>query len=159
MLGALVGQARGAVELAAGDARAALRSLRAAGERWRELDAPYDVARVRTRIAEACRALGDDDAAELELDAAREMFAELGAAPDLAQLDSRSAPARQTHGLTPRQLEVLRHIAAGESNREIASALVLSEHTVARHVQNIFAALGVSSRTAATAFAFEHQLV
>ncbi len=87
------------------------------------------------------------------------LFTELGAAPDLAQLDSRSARAVKTFGLTPRQLEVLRLVAAGKSNREIAAVLVLSEHTIARHVQNIFATLGVSSRTAATAFAFEHNLV
>ena len=160
MLAALVAHARGAVELAAGDARTALVLLRQAGETWQELDAPYDVARARVLVAEACRALGDDDTAALELDAARDVFADLGAAPDLAQLDSRATrPAGASYGLTPRQLEVLRLIAAGKSNREIASSLFISEHTVARHVQNIFATLGVSSRTAASAFAFEHDLV
>jgi DNA-binding NarL/FixJ family response regulator len=157
---ALVAHARGAVELAAGDARAALVSLRQAGEAWHELDAPYDAARARVLVAEACRVLGDDDTAALELDAARDAFAELGAAPDLARLHSRATrSADATYGLTARQLEVLRLIAAGKSNREIAAALVISEHTVARHVQNIFATLGVSSRTAASAFAFEHDLV
>ena len=160
MLGALVAHARGALELASGDARSALVSLRQAGETWQELDAPYDTARARALVAEACHALGDDDTAALELDAAREMFAELGAAPELARLDAAGRWAeKETHGLTPRQLEVLRLLAAGKSNREIAAALVLSEHTVARHVQNIFATLGVSSRTAASAFAFEHDLV
>jgi DNA-binding NarL/FixJ family response regulator len=111
-------------------------------------------------VSEACRALGDDDTAALELEAARDAFAELGAAPDLARLDSSAGrAAREAYGLTPRQLEVLRLVAAGKSNREIAASLVISEHTVARHVQNIFAALGVSSRTAASAFAFEHDLV
>lgn len=160
MLGALVAHANGAVELAAGDARTALASLRRAGATWQQLDAPYDAARARVLVAEACRALGDDDTATLELDAARRVFADLGAAPDLAQMRSRTTrPAAATYGLTPRQLEVLRLIAAGKSNREIAASLVISEHTVARHVQNIFAALRVSSRTAAGAFAFEHDLV
>jgi DNA-binding NarL/FixJ family response regulator len=105
-------------------------------------------------------ALGDDDTATLELEAARDMFARLGAAPDLARLESTAARAAgNAYGLTPRQVEVLRLVAAGKTNREIAAALVISEHTVARHVQNIFAMLGVSSRTAASAFAFEHDLV
>ena len=160
MLAALVAHARGAWELAAGEARSALVSLRQAGETWQEVEAPYDAARARVLVAEACRALGDDDAAALELEAARDMFAQLGAAPDLAQLDSSARrDAREAYGLTPRQVEVLRLVAAGKSNREIAASLVISEHTVARHVQNIFATLRVSSRTAASAFAFEHDLV
>ena len=102
--------------------------------------------------------LGDEDAAALELEAARDTFARLGAAGDAARLD---APARgaAAHGLTPRQLEVLRLVAAGQTNREIAAALVISEHTVARHVQNILATLRLRSRTAAGAFAFEHDLL
>jgi DNA-binding CsgD family transcriptional regulator len=160
MLAALVAHARGASELAAGDARSALVSLRQAAEMWQEIDVPYDAARARVLVAKACRALGDDDTAALELDAARDVFAELGAAPDLAQLGSAATRAREaTYGLTRRQIEVLRLVAAGKSNREIAASLVISEHTVARHVQNIFATLGVSSRTAASAFAFEHGLV
>jgi ATP/maltotriose-dependent transcriptional regulator MalT len=160
MLAALVAHARGACELAAGDARSALVSLRQAAETWQHLGAPYDTARARALVAEACRALGDDDAAALELDVARDLFAQLGAAPDLAQLDSDSGrPAGQEYGLTPRQVEVLRLVAAGKSNREIAASLVISEHTVARHVQNILATLRVSSRTGASAFAFEHDLV
>jgi DNA-binding CsgD family transcriptional regulator len=160
MLAALVAHARGAAELAAGDPRSALVSLRQAGETWQELDAPYDAARARVLVAESCRALGDDDTAALELEAARDTFAELGAAPDLAQLESRVVRAAGgAYGLTRRQLEVPRLVAAGRSNREIAAALVISDHTVARHVQNIFATLGVSSRTAAGAFAFEHDLV
>jgi DNA-binding CsgD family transcriptional regulator len=160
MLDALVAHARGASQLAAGDARSALVSLRQAEETWQDLEAPYDAARARVLVAEACRALGDGDAAALELDAARDMFAQLGAAPDLSQLDSAAKrTARDAYGLTPRQLEVLRLVAAGKSNRDIAASLVISEHTVARHVQNIFTALRVSSRTAASAFAFEHDLV
>ncbi|HEX5467940.1 MAG TPA: LuxR C-terminal-related transcriptional regulator [Gaiellaceae bacterium] len=159
MLAALVAHARGASELAAGDARSALVLLREAAATWQGLDAPYDAARVRVLVAQACRALGDDDTAALELEAARELFAELGAAPDLARLGSSATDASgRAYGLTPRQVEVLRLVAAGKSNREIAELLVISEHTVARHVQNIFATLRVSSRTAASAFAFEHDL-
>jgi ATP/maltotriose-dependent transcriptional regulator MalT len=161
MLDAIAAQARGAVELAEGDARAALVSLRHAWHVWQELEAPYEAARTRVLIGFACRALGDADSAVLELEAARGAFDQLGAAPDLARVDSltgRAAPA-DTHGLSPRELEVLRLVAAGKPNREIASLLVVSEHTVARHVQNIFTKLGVSSRTAATAFAFEQDLL
>ena len=112
-------------------------------------------------IGLACAALGDEDTASSELDAAREVFAQLGAAPDLARVGllTRRGASVNAHGLTTRELQVLRLIAAGDSNREIASALVISEHTVARHVQNIFAKLGVSSRTAASAFAFAHDLL
>ncbi len=157
MLGALAAHARGAVTLADGDAASALAALRSAARLWQELEAPYDDARVRVLIGLACRALGDDDAADLELEAARDTFTTLGAKPDLARLDMLMS--RTTHGLTARELEVLRLVATGKSNREIAAALVISEHTVARHVQNIFAKLDVSSRAAAGAFAFEHRLV
>jgi DNA-binding NarL/FixJ family response regulator len=161
MMGAMLWQARGAVALAEGDERAALLALRQALQKWQELEAPYDAARVRVLVALACRALGDEDAVDLELGTARRTFAELGAAPDLARIDAllERTGSGATHGLTPRELEVLRLVAAGRSNRRIAEVLVISEHTVARHVQNIFAKLGVSSRTAAGAFAFEHHLV
>jgi DNA-binding CsgD family transcriptional regulator len=160
MLGAMVAQARGAVELACGDAREALVSLRGARQTWHALEAPYEVARTRVLIAHACRELGDEDGRALELETARAAFEELGAAPDLARVKSHLAPAEPAdHGLSRRELEVLRLVAAGESNRQIAAALVISEHTVARHVQNIFTKLRVSSRAAATAFAFEHGLV
>jgi DNA-binding CsgD family transcriptional regulator len=156
MLGALVAHARGAVAFAAGDPRSALSSLREAQLTWHELDAPYEVARTRELVARACSALGDEEAAALELAAARDIFAQLGAAPDLARLSARSRP---PHGLSPREVEVLRLVATGKSNREIASTLVISEHTVARHLQNIYAKLDLSSRAAATAFAFERGLV
>jgi DNA-binding CsgD family transcriptional regulator len=161
MLGALAGYVQGAVALEEGDARAALASLRKAQRAWEDLEAPYDGARTRVLVGLACRALGDDDTATLELEAARDVFDELGAAPDLAAVDSLLQPAGSvdTHGLTARELEVLRLVAAGKSNKEIAAKLVVSEHTVARHLQNIFAKLRVSSRTAASAFAFEHDLV
>ena len=92
----------------------------------------------------------------MEHDAARSVFARLGAKPDLERLETTTTGG---HGLSRRELEVLRLVAAGRTNREIATSLVISEHTVARHVQNMFAKLGVSSRAAATAFAFEHDLV
>jgi DNA-binding NarL/FixJ family response regulator len=159
-LAARAARARGAVELAKGDPRAALAALRRAAQAWRELEAPYEAARARELLGRACQALGDADAAQLELEAARAAFAELRAAPDLARVDPLlgEGEPRDRHGLSPRELEVLRLVAAGKSNREIAAALTISEHTVARHLQNIFAKLGVSSRTAAGAFAFEHAL-
>ena len=160
MLSALAAHARGAVDLAEGDARAALVALRQAWQGWHELEVPYEAARARVLIGLACRALGDDDSAELEVGSARSTFVELGAAPDLARLDSLvGRTASDASGLTPRELEVLRRVAAGETNKAIASALVLSERTVERHVSNVFAKLRVSSRAAATAYAYEHHLV
>jgi DNA-binding NarL/FixJ family response regulator len=161
MLSAIASQVRGAVDLADGDAQASLAALRHAVQVWKELAAPYEVARVRVLVAQAFRALGDDDTAALELEAARDVFEQLGAKPDLDRVDSltRLAAPDETHGLSARELEVLRLVAAGRTNREIASTLVVSEHTVARHVQNILTKLRVSSRTAAAAFAFEHDLV
>jgi DNA-binding CsgD family transcriptional regulator len=161
MLGAMVAHAEGAVALAEGDARAALLALRRAWQVWQELEVPYEVARVRVLLGLACRALGDDDTAELELEAARDVFAQLGAAPDLARAGSlaRRDASIDTHGLTPRELQVLRLVAAGETNKAIAAELILSERTVDRHVSNIFTKLDVSSRAAATAYAYRHQLV
>ncbi len=161
MLRAIVEHVRGAVELAEGDAAAALLSLRRAWRAWQELGAPYESARTRVLLGRACRALGDEETAASELEEARAVFARVGALPDLASL---AAPARRdepadSHGLTQRELEVLRLVAAGQSNRQIAAALVVSEHTVARHLQNMFRKLAVSSRTAAAAYAFEHELV
>jgi ATP/maltotriose-dependent transcriptional regulator MalT len=160
-LHAVSAHASGAVVLAEGDFRAALASLRRAWKAWQKLEAPYEAARVRVLIGLACREIGDDDGAEMELDAARWVFERLGAAPDLARIEqfSRTAAADHVGGLTGREMEVLALIAAGQTNREIATALVLSEHTVRRHVQNIFAKLGVSSRAAATAYAFRHELI
>jgi DNA-binding CsgD family transcriptional regulator len=159
-LGAMAAQARGATELAGGDPWAVLAALRRAGQLWQELGAPYDRARVQMLVGLACRALGDADTATLELDTARAAFAALSAAADLARLDALAGtPPGDRFELTARELEVLRLVAGGNSNREIATALVISPHTVARHLQNIYAKLRVSSRTAASAFAFEHRLV
>jgi ATP/maltotriose-dependent transcriptional regulator MalT len=162
MLSAIAAYERGAVELAGGNAAGALEFLRRALDAWRTLEAPYEAARTRVLIAEACRALDDSEACALELEAALADFVRLGARPDAARVErllGGAAGHDAGHGLSPRELEVLRLLAAGKSNREIAGALVISEHTVARHVQNIFGKLRVSSRAAATAFAFEHDLV
>jgi DNA-binding CsgD family transcriptional regulator len=162
LLRATAAQARGAVLLADGDGRAALSALRQAWTAWQEIEAPYEAARVRVVIGLACRALGDRDAAEMEFDAARWIFAQLGAGPDLARVDALvrdAALAMAAGNLTARELQVLRLVAAGKSNRTIAAELFISERTVERHVSNIFAKLDVSSRTAATAYAYEHQLV
>ena len=160
MLSAIAAYARGAFELAEGDAEPALVSLRRAWQGWHELEVPYEAERARVLIALACRALGDDDTAELELESARRTFEQLGAASDLARVDSLvGRTPSDSSGLTQRELEVLRRIAAGETNRSIAAALVLSERTVDRHVSNIFTKLRVSSRAAATAYAYEHHLV
>jgi DNA-binding NarL/FixJ family response regulator len=109
----------------------------------------------------ACRALGDHDSSALELEAARDAFDALGAAPDVARVDrlAGTEPVVAPHGLSARELQVLRLLAAGETNKAIAAELVLSKRTVDRHVSNIFGKLGVSSRAAATAFAYEHELV
>ena len=154
-------QARGQVSLAEGDAQAALTALRQAWQLWQQLEAPYDAARTRTLLGRVCRAMGDEDSAALEVQAARETFTELDAKPDLAALAALTGAngSHEAHGLSPREREVLRLVATGLSNREISAALVLSEHTVARHLQNIFAKLRVSSRTAASAFAYQHDLV
>jgi DNA-binding CsgD family transcriptional regulator len=155
MLAAMVAYAQGVVALQEGDCEPALVALRAAQRIWLDLDAPYEVARTRALLAQACTELGDSEAAALELESARSVFRELGAAPDLARIERESGAA---HGLSPRELEVLRLVAAGKSNRQIAAELVISEHTVARHVQNIYTKLGLSSRAGAAAFAFEHDL-
>jgi ATP/maltotriose-dependent transcriptional regulator MalT len=161
MLDAAVLYAKGAVDLAQGDPDPALVLLRRAAQAWQELDAPYEAARTRVLIAQACLALGDDEAAMMERETARNAFATLGAAPDVASIDAQAglAGSRELHGLTARELEVLRLVAAGHTNKSIAAELVLSERTVERHVSNIFAKLAVSSRAAATAFAYERKLV
>jgi len=154
-------RARGAVLLAGGDVGLALETLRRAWAEWQDLEAPYEAARVRVLVGLACRALGDEDTAEMELDAAHWVFQQLGALPDVAAVDAMSvrAAVEEASGLTPRELQVLRLVAAGKSNRSIATDLFLSEKTVARHMSNIFSKLGLSSRAAATAYAYEHDLV
>ena len=160
LLTAVAAHADGAVRLDEGDPRAAMSALRAACTAWQQIEAPYEAARVRVLIGKACRALGDTDTADLELDAAREVFSRLGAVVALGDLDALSQKApKAPGGLTAREVEVLRLVAAGKTNRMIAAALVLSEKTVARHLSNIFTKLGVGTRAAATAYAYEHDLV
>ncbi|MGA8218582.1 MAG: LuxR C-terminal-related transcriptional regulator [Solirubrobacterales bacterium] len=161
VLAAVAAEARGLVRLAEGNAQSSLGTLRRAGELWRRLEAPYENARARVLLGLACRDLGDEDSARLELDAARDTFARLGAATDLARVDRLTGSERNgdSHGLTGREIQVLRLLAAGETNREIATSLVLSVRTVDRHVSNIYAKLGVSSRAAATTYAHEHGLL
>jgi DNA-binding CsgD family transcriptional regulator len=165
--------ATGAVLLAEEDPRAASAVLRVACTLWRDLDVPYEAARVRVLIAQACSALGDIDSAQLELDAAIHIFRKLGAAPDLARAEALATvdtapPASAAGGdltvttgvpLTGREVQVLRLVATGKTNRAIADALGISEKTVARHISNIFTKLDLSSRAAATAYAFQHDLV
>jgi DNA-binding CsgD family transcriptional regulator len=150
--------ARGAVHLADGSADSALPALRRAWRQWRDLDAPYEAARVRVLVGLACQALHDEDTAAMELDAARHVFAGLGAGPEVARVDAltRKRPPGDLAGLSPREIDVLRLVATGKTNSAIAAELFLSDKTVARHVSNIFAKLGVGSRTAAAAYAFEH---
>ncbi len=163
LLRAMRSYAEGAVDLAAGDAWAALGALRRALTIYEELEVPYEVARARVLIAVACRALGDDEAAQPRAGCSpRGLSRASGRRPTSRGCSRycRLAPSvRGEHGLTPRELEVLRLVAAGKTNHAIAAELVISERTVARHVSNIFAKLRLSSRSAATAFAYEHGLV
>jgi DNA-binding CsgD family transcriptional regulator len=161
LLGAVAAHARGAVLLVEDDPRAALDVLQRAWRAWQDLAVPYEAARVRVLIGLACRELGDEDSAEMELDAARWVFQQLGAAPDLARVEALSRKAAMTAagGLTARELQVVRLVAAGKTNKAIAADLFLSERTVDRHMSNIFTKLGVSSRAAATAYAYQHQLI
>jgi DNA-binding NarL/FixJ family response regulator len=160
LLRGIAARAQGAVLLAEGDARAALDALRAACREFEELEVPYETARARVLVGLAYRALGDKDGARMELAVARRVFERLGAAPDLARLDALSGkPARAADGLTAREVQVLAVVAKGKSNKEIAAELIISDRTVARHLSNIFTKLGVSTRTAASAYAFERGLV
>jgi DNA-binding CsgD family transcriptional regulator len=150
----------GTVRLAGGDAKVGIVSLRRAWEGWRDLDIPLEEALTRLLIAAACRVLGDDDGAELESSAAQATLDELGCALVAVLPESGARTMSGAAGqLTPREMEVLVHLARGRTNRAIASALFISEKTVASHVGHIFTKLGVTSRSAATAYAYEHKLV
>jgi DNA-binding CsgD family transcriptional regulator len=174
VLQAMAAHAVGAVRLAEGDASGAIEPLRRAFRIWQGVGAPYIAARIRVELGSACRTLADDDGTRLELDAARAVFQKLGADPDIAALaalekerapgratsaSTRSSPAAAAHGLTARELQVLRLVAAGKTNKAIARELSLSEKTVDRHVSNIFTKIDVASRAAATAYAYQHDLV
>jgi DNA-binding CsgD family transcriptional regulator len=160
---ALAAGCRGEVLVAERDTDAAITQLRDAFRVWQRVGAPYEAARVRVALARACLLAGDADGASLELDAARTVFERLGAAPDIAALDSLARPSPtppgRDHPLTARELEVLRWVAKGKTNKAIARELHLSEKTVDRHVSNILAKLDVPSRSAATAYAYERDLV
>jgi len=160
-LRALAASARGAVALADGDARGACVSFRVAWQAWRELDAPYEAAEVRLLMTRACRELGDHDTAEMELSAARRTFENLRAAPALQAVAELSGtePGTPDSGLTRRELDVVRLVAGGATNRDVAQALSISEKTVARHLSNMFLKLGVTSRAGVTAYAYEHDLI
>jgi DNA-binding CsgD family transcriptional regulator len=165
LLHAMAQHALGAVALAEGEARDAIAPLRRAQEVWQRAGAPYPSARIRVTVARAFRVLGDDDGAALELSAAKKVFLALGAGPDLAALETlaRARPevgrARDEHGLSAREREVLLLVASGKTNKVIARQLFLSEKTVDRHVSNIFVKLDVATRAAATAWAYQHGLV
>ena len=160
-LRALVAQTDGAIALAGGQAQAALDPLRRAFEQWQRLEAPYEAARVRVLIGQACRAVGDDEAAALEHKAARSEFERLGARPELARLDAPSPAGQSTPGnpLTAREVQVLRLIAGGRTNKEIADTLCLSDRTVDRHVSNILGKLDVPTRAAAAVHAVHHRFL
>ena len=161
VLQAMASHARGAVELAEGRVRDALIALHDAFELWRQAEAPYETARVRVLIALASRELGDVESADLEIEAAAALFERLGATADLAHLDTLRERATKVnqHGLTPRELQVLRQIASGKTNKAMAADLLVSERTIDRHVSNILVKLGVPSRAAATAYAYSHKLL
>lgn len=161
VLRAAAASATGRVELAAGEPGACA-SLRAAVRSWLELDAPYEAATARVLLARACRAAGDEPGAQESLAAAEAVLRGLGAVLDLREVDSLRTPPAGTGlpcGLTAREAEVLRLVAAGHTNKQIGAELCLSSKTITRHLSNIFAKIGVSSRAGATAFAFEHRLV
>jgi DNA-binding NarL/FixJ family response regulator len=159
-LEAVAAEWRGAMLLASGDPARALERLRQAWQSWQVLDTPYEAARVRLVVAQACRELGDHDTADMELDAAAQVFQQLKAVPALERVEelSRRRDQATPGGLTPREVEVLRLVATGATNREVADTLVISEKTVARHLSNMFTKLGLTSRAAATAWAYEHDL-
>jgi ATP/maltotriose-dependent transcriptional regulator MalT len=161
MLSAMSASVAGSVGLAEGGANQALAVLRRAWREWHDLEVPYEPGRARVLIARACRVVGDHDGADMELDAARSAFEELGAAPDFARASKLAGAVGQetSSGLTTREVEVLRLLATGMTNRAIASRLMISEKTVASHLSHIFTKLQLPSRAAATAFAYEHGLV
>lgn len=151
--------AQGAVLAKTGEPKRALNYLRNAYYVWRLVEAPYEAARTRVLIGLACRELGDEETAGLELEAARQALTDLGAGSALAELERITGEGPPSHPLTDRELEVLRLVATGMTNKDIADELFVAVKTVDRHVGNILTKLGVASRTAATAFAYEHELI
>jgi len=160
MVRGLADDAAAAVALAGGSPAEALISAERACRTWRALEMPHHGARTRVLMARCLRALGDDEGATLELEAARAVFEQLGARPDLKAVEDLTGRVAQAPGsLTPREIEVVRLLARGLSNRAISAELVLSEKTVARHLSNIYAKLDLTSRSGATAYAYDHGLL
>lgn len=160
VLHAMAAYARGSFDLAAGNAPSGLAVLRRAFELWRDVKSPYEAARTRVALGLACRSVGDEEAGEMELEAARAAFEELGAVSDLQAVKSLARTStRKQHQLTARELEVLRLVAEGRTNKSIAAELCVSERTIDRHVSNILTKLDVASRAAATAYAYRHELL
>jgi ATP/maltotriose-dependent transcriptional regulator MalT len=157
-LQAAAAYAAAAVELASGETGEALHQARESCRLWSEIGSPYETASARVLVARALRELGDEDSARSELAVARGSFAELGATPAVDEVDRLLHRARPG-GLTEREVEVLKLVAEGRSNPDIAGVLVLSQKTVERHLSNIFTKLDVQSRTAAAAYAHEHGLM
>ncbi|MGH2721057.1 MAG: LuxR C-terminal-related transcriptional regulator [Actinomycetota bacterium] len=160
LIDATAASARAVLQSAAAETEGALASARQAVARWQELKLPYEEALARVVLAEACRQGGDEEGARMELEVAHAAFERLGARTEAARTAGLlHPPTTLPAGLSAREVEVLRLVARGLTNREVAAALSLSGHTVGRHLQNIFAKLGVATRSAATAFAFEHRLL
>ncbi|WP_310682726.1 LuxR C-terminal-related transcriptional regulator [Aliifodinibius sp. S!AR15-10] len=153
--------AGGSILLANGEARSSIEKLRRAWELFQSIEATYESARTRLLIARACRELGDTDTMQMELEAARWIFHRLGAIPDIEKVDSYldKDSLDPAHGLTSREQQVLKLLATGKTNKEIGAELFISERTVDRHVSNILGKLNVPSRAAATAYAYEHNLI
>jgi len=148
---------KGRLQLARHEADAVV-TLQQAAEAWRELEVPYEEASAHTLLGQAQRAAGDEAGAATSFEAAMQLFDQIGARLESDQVLGDAKRALPS-GLTEREVEVLRLIAAGMTNNEIAGELFLSAKTVSRHLSNIFTKIDVTSRAAATAFAFEHHLV
>jgi DNA-binding NarL/FixJ family response regulator len=159
-LAGLAAAAEGSVLLAEGDLTDAIARLREAWAMFQHLGYPYEAARAQVAIGLATRAAGDSESAALELQAALATLDRLGAVPDAEHVRSLLHPhGQRVSRLTNREVDVLRLVAQGRTNREIGATLFVSEHTVARHLSNIFSKIGVTSRAAATAYAYENELV
>ena len=159
LLIATAAHATGAVLLAENNDEGAAVPLRKAADIWRDLETPYEEAHTCLLLASVCERRGDRDGRRLELESALRLFTELDARPCLARIaESMNRPSRHSAGqLSEREIQVLRLLAAGKTNRDIGEELFISEKTVARHVSNIFDKLGVSSRAGATAWAYQHK--
>ncbi|AKK26107.1 helix-turn-helix transcriptional regulator [Mycobacterium sp. EPa45] len=144
-------QARGAVLVKQSREAEALPILQDALRRYRSTQCRYDMAQVYEWMSLARRGTGDIAGAEADAANAAAIYQQLGA------VSTRAVPAAAPGGLTKRELEVLAGVAAGLSNRDVAKKLFISEKTTARHLANIYVKIGVSSRTAAAAWAHENK--